>query len=343
MNRKVKVEDIRPNPFQARRNFDPESIKSLADEIGKIGLWAGALRGRDHEGHVELCFGHRRFEAVKLLGWEEVDVDVVKLSDTDMALQGLIENLQREGLNDAERGDGIAAYIKLRTGFDDLSPFMGSQSHRPERDLENFRMFSNAKNELATLLGLSASRMNTLLQIASWDEAKKGPIREGQIAGGTALAMDRLAGPEGVKAAAEKGLSYQTTTRIAEEVNKIEDSETKEKVLEKIRKGQIATAEAVVTSTKQFKARAFYKQDTPPDLINVMREWTERATHWAKQLEEVAPYIEYIDREPIVAKRWREAASALVEAIGRQVPAEALESWLRTLADRLGYDLIRRA
>src|SRR5262245_13243759 len=98
MLRKIKVKDIRPNPFQHRKTTDAQAIQSLAREIDKVGLWAGALRGRESDGHVQLCFGHRRLAAVKELGWKEVDVDVVELSDEDMALQALVENLQREGL-----------------------------------------------------------------------------------------------------------------------------------------------------------------------------------------------------------------------------------------------------
>src|SRR5215467_12971554 len=121
MIRKVKIKDIRPNPFQPRKKQDAEAIKGLAEEISRMGLWAGALRGRDKDGHVELCFGHRRLEAVKLIGWKEVEVDIHRLSDEDMALQALIENVQREGLNEADRAEGIAECVKLRSGIEDLS------------------------------------------------------------------------------------------------------------------------------------------------------------------------------------------------------------------------------
>src|SRR5713226_5680034 len=97
---RVRVKDIRPNPFQVRKTYDRQTIKALAQEIESVGLWAGALRGRRSEGTVQLCFGHRRFEAVKELSWKEVDVDIVELSDDEMATQSLVENLQREGLND---------------------------------------------------------------------------------------------------------------------------------------------------------------------------------------------------------------------------------------------------
>jgi len=74
MIRKV-IKVIRPNPFQPRKTQDSDAIKSLAEEIDQVGLWAGALRGREMNGHIKLCFGHRRLEAVKRLGWKEVDVD----------------------------------------------------------------------------------------------------------------------------------------------------------------------------------------------------------------------------------------------------------------------------
>jgi ParB-like chromosome segregation protein Spo0J len=67
MLRKVKINQIRANPFQPRKSYDREAIKSLAAEINRVGLWAGSLRGWERDSHVELCFGHRRLEAVKTL------------------------------------------------------------------------------------------------------------------------------------------------------------------------------------------------------------------------------------------------------------------------------------
>jgi hypothetical protein len=52
-----------------------------------------------------------------------------------------------------------------------------------------------------------------------------------------------------------------------------------------------------------------------PDLITVIRGWTEKANRWAEELDAVAPYIEYIDSEPIAAKRWREAVKALISKL----------------------------
>jgi ParB-like nuclease domain len=83
---RVPIANIRPNPFLeflARRAIESESvggdddsepgwrggtINSLAEAIKSDGLLS-PLRGRERNGYVELCFGHRRLAAVNLLGW----------------------------------------------------------------------------------------------------------------------------------------------------------------------------------------------------------------------------------------------------------------------------------
>jgi ParB/RepB/Spo0J family partition protein len=321
MLRTVMIQDIRPNPFQSRKSMDMDATRSLADEIGKIGLWAGALRGRERNGHVELCFGHRRLEAIKKLGWKDVEVDVVELSDTDMALQSLAENLQREGLNDADRADGIAAYVKLRTGIEDLSPFVNrsqtftklpnmNESQRLKSYLN--KSYLEARAEVVQATGYSGTRIDEFIRISTWKEENKQPIREGKISGSAALLMDRVAGQEGVKAAVDKGLGFGAVKGIQEEYRQIPNGPIKDKVQKSIAQGKVASGNDVITKARQFKAQATRKPDVPPDLIDVMRGWTERAKQWAEQLDQVASYIDYIDTEPVVAKRWRDASRLLI-------------------------------
>jgi ParB-like chromosome segregation protein Spo0J len=314
MIRKVEVKDIRPNPFQPRKSMDLDATKALADEIDKIGFWIGALRGREHNGHIELCFGHRRLEAIKQLGWKEIEVDIVELSDTDMALQSLAENLQREGLNDADRADGIAAYIKLRTGIDDLSPFVGQGSGQKLPILTETRTpsFSSAKAEVGQATGYGETRISEFIRISTWREEIKQPIRDKKISGSAALAMDQMAGQEGVQVAIDNGLDFGVVKGIQEEYRKIPKGPIKDKIKKNIAQGKVVNGKDVVKKARQFKAQAICKSDTPPDLIDVMRGWTERAKQWAKQLDQVASYIDYIDTEPVAAKRWRDAARLLI-------------------------------
>src|SRR5262249_36960693 len=90
----------------------------------------------------------------------------IELTDDQLALLSVIENLQREALNDADRGDGIAQYIKLRVESQNVSAGM-------------------LKHELSTLLGLGVHRIEELLRVAGLDEElKRVPDRRQNRPGG---------------------------------------------------------------------------------------------------------------------------------------------------------------
>src|SRR4030095_13734659 len=151
----VEVKKIVSNPFNARTSYDEQSIKELADEIKESGFWSGSLRGREKNGKVELCFGHRRLAALKLLRIPKVEVDIQSLSDDEMAMQGLAENLQRRGLNEIDKVDGI------------------------KRLAERF-----TQEQIAKMLGYeSRDIIEKFIEIANFPEPVKKLIAQGRISG----------------------------------------------------------------------------------------------------------------------------------------------------------------
>jgi ParB family chromosome partitioning protein len=308
MFRTIQVKEIRPNPFQTRKTMDREAIRSLADEIKHSGLWAGALRGREINGHVEICFGHRRLEAIRLLGWKEVDVDVAKLTDEEMAFYSLAENLQRDGLNDADKGEGLKRYLDLH--------------------VKNGLKEAAVKSNMVVLFGLGIERINMLLRVADMEEEVKTNIRAKKIAGSTADAARRIGGrergPAAIKAAMRHQLSQTVVYAINEKIASMpEDSEEEKKIKDRVRQcfadGKITTPEQAITKMRQFKAAQQQKdwRDKAPDLKDVIRSWVVRARQWSKQLDEVLPYMNYVDQEPELAKRWREAVKELIAKLQR--------------------------
>lgn len=296
---KVKVKDIKPNPFQARKNFDKDAIKMLADEIKAVGLWPGALRGRRKGAHIELCFGHRRLEAVKALKWSDVEVDVVELTDEEMATQSLIENLQRQGLNDVEKAEGIVSLVtqlKKARGYDE----------------------NKAIQEIASMLGLSVAWTKNLIQLASFDESSKDEIRKGRIAGRTAMEANRVGGPELVKTAAEKKIPLHKLTDIGKKINEIPDSGVRETIKKKVVKGEITEPEDIQKKARQMVGRQ-KKDDSPPDLIIVIAKWTREIDGWIGQLDAVTPYIEYIDGVPKIAEAFRKSVRNLIARLEKLV------------------------
>ncbi|MGD2123200.1 MAG: ParB/RepB/Spo0J family partition protein [Gemmatimonadota bacterium] len=106
--RLLPVRDIRPNPFQPRREFPPEELSDLANSIQVNGLLQPLLvrAGAGDLGGWELVAGERRLRAVVQLGWSEVPAWVREVDDQTLLILALVENLQRESLGALEEAEG---------------------------------------------------------------------------------------------------------------------------------------------------------------------------------------------------------------------------------------------
>lgn len=108
--REVAVMHIDPNPYQPRREMEPERIKDLAESIRSEGLLQPIVVRVKGE-RYELIAGERRWRAHQQLGLKQIMVRVVEVSDASSAVISLIENLQREGLNPIEESLGYASLM----------------------------------------------------------------------------------------------------------------------------------------------------------------------------------------------------------------------------------------
>ena len=106
------VEDIRPNPVQPRRVFDPEGLRELAGSISESGVLQ-PLIVRKRQGHYELVAGERRLRAAKLAGLREVPCILSAANMEEASVLALIENLQRRDLNFLEEAEGISRLVKM--------------------------------------------------------------------------------------------------------------------------------------------------------------------------------------------------------------------------------------
>lgn len=94
---------IRPNPFQPRSKFDNKEIEGLAESINSQGLLQAIILRKKIDGY-EIISGERRFRALKLLGHDKIPCIIKpKVSDREMIEMTLVENVQREDLNDIEQ------------------------------------------------------------------------------------------------------------------------------------------------------------------------------------------------------------------------------------------------
>jgi ParB family chromosome partitioning protein len=97
----VNLEQIKPNPFQPREDFDSQGLEELVQSIKEKGVIQPLLVRRKGENY-ELIAGERRWRAANLLNLKEIPVIIKEIEDRDSLELSLIENLQRQDLNPIE-------------------------------------------------------------------------------------------------------------------------------------------------------------------------------------------------------------------------------------------------
>jgi ParB family chromosome partitioning protein len=108
--RQIPVAQIRPNPYQPRREFDAEELAELEASIRTSGLLQ-PIAVRPVGDEYELIAGERRLRAVARLGWPTVSAVVKEVDERTLLTLAMIENLQRSDLNPIEEAAGYRRLI----------------------------------------------------------------------------------------------------------------------------------------------------------------------------------------------------------------------------------------
>ncbi len=114
--RLVKTQDIIPNPYQTRKNFDEKKLGSLALSIKEVGILSPVILRRANKGYEIVC-GQRRVRAAAIAGMEEVPAIIITAGDAQCASLSVIENMHRENLDffeEAESYYNLMVYHKIK-------------------------------------------------------------------------------------------------------------------------------------------------------------------------------------------------------------------------------------
>ena len=105
----VSIDEIRPNPYQPRIDFDDEALMELSQSIRENGLIHTITVRQEKDGY-EIVAGERRYRAMKIAGMIEIPVIVIDADEVQMAEMALVENIQRENLSAIEEAN---AYVQI--------------------------------------------------------------------------------------------------------------------------------------------------------------------------------------------------------------------------------------
>lgn len=190
-DRRLPIDSLRPNPDQPRRRFDDESLAELAQSIREKGilqpLIVRPLPGQPDR--YEIVAGERRWRASQRAGLTEVPVIVRDFDDTEVLEIGVIENIQREGLNPI---DEAAAYRAL------------------------IERFGRTQDKVAEALGKSRSHIANAMRLLNLPEQVQAMVLDGRLSAGHARALVTSADPVALaKKVLARGLNVRQTEALA--------------------------------------------------------------------------------------------------------------------------------
>jgi ParB family chromosome partitioning protein len=189
----LRMSEIEPNREQPRKNFSDEAIAALADSIREHGILQPLLVRPLITGGYQIVAGERRWRAARMLGLDEVPVNIRELTDAETMQIALIENLQRENLNPIEEA----------VGYNEL--------------IENYGM---TQEKVARMVGKSRSAIANAVRLLSLPDEVKKLLENGDLSAGHAKALlgfedEQLLIATAVKAA-NGGLTVRQVERAAQ-------------------------------------------------------------------------------------------------------------------------------
>ena len=109
----VPVENLVPNRYQPRQQFDRDELQALTESVKINGILMPILVRRIGDGkNYEIVAGERRWRAAQGAQLYEVPVVVKELDDKQALEMALVENIQRQDLTPLEEAEGYRRLMK---------------------------------------------------------------------------------------------------------------------------------------------------------------------------------------------------------------------------------------
>lgn len=181
--------------YQPRKEFNDQALQELSISIARDGILQPLIVRSIGEEKYEIIAGERRWRASKNIGLTHVPAIVREVTDECALAFGILENLQREGLNPIEEGEAFRRLIKD---------------------------FSLTHEEISQRVGKSRVYITNMIRLLKLPEEIQGSLARREIQMGHAKAIITL-GPEKIQEAFKqiviKKLSVRQTEALARKLN----------------------------------------------------------------------------------------------------------------------------
>lgn len=172
----VRLDAIQPDPDQPRSTFPRESLEELSASIRQDGVIQPIELTEIRPNVYMIVHGERRWRAAKMAGLETIPA-VVRRRDYDQVtrfVRQIVENIQREDLNDVDRAAGM---IRLR----DL--LQEELDRAREEDIPADKPWASQITwaKVGERLGYSRQRIHQLIKLLDLPDEIKEAVRDGTL------------------------------------------------------------------------------------------------------------------------------------------------------------------
>ena len=190
---KVKISNIKINP--GRRETEPKAIEELARSIAAVGLMNPITLDQNNT----LIAGLHRLEAAKLMGWTEIECNIIGMSGLQAELAEIDENIVRTKLTKQELGDQLLRRKDLYEMLHPETKAGAAQAAGMNRAIGNnvaAKLAPTTKSfveDTSEKTGMSKRTISRLLQIANnMTQDAKRIVQARDLTQDTALKISRL-------------------------------------------------------------------------------------------------------------------------------------------------------
>lgn len=188
----VSITQLKPNPFQPRKVFDPQELEDLTNSIREKGILQ-PLVVRPAPGQTDayqIIAGERRWRAAQRAQLHQVPVLIRDMTDAEALEIAVIENVQRADLNAIEEARG---YKQLAD------------------------QFSYSQEQIAQVIGKSRSHIANTVRLLNLPQSVQDYIYDGKLSAGHARSLINAPDPERLaREIVEGGLNVRDAEKKAQ-------------------------------------------------------------------------------------------------------------------------------
>lgn len=174
----IPLDALLDNPYQPRGFIDEETLQQLASTIQDQGF-QGVLTARPHPtepGKYQITAGHRRREAARRAGLTAIPTVVKDLSDQDMAVLSVTENIQREDLTPLDEGK---LFCVMMDTMDMTLEQVAAAVKKSESYVRNRRRVAMAPEDIQQMIVKKPDSLRTVIYLLKIeDSAVRAPLIE---------------------------------------------------------------------------------------------------------------------------------------------------------------------